>query len=70
MNRTARKYTVELRVRDINGGTPVGSIFRFLYVDEEDRDWVKINGEWTQVDDRLEGAHCFVQEFPRDMEAA
>ena len=37
MTRTSRKYDIELRVRDINGGTPVGIIFRFLYVDEEGR---------------------------------
>lgn len=70
MIRSARRYDVEVRMRDCFGGTVFGSVNRFLYEDEEGRDWVKINGEWVQVDGRLDEPYAFVQEFPQDMEVA
>lgn len=70
MIRSSRRYDIELRVRDMDGGRTYGSVHRFIYTDEEGRDWVKINGEWAQVDDRFGEPHAFVQEFPQDMEEA
>lgn len=66
MNRSHRKYTVELRIRDIDGGAPQGVVTRFLYTDAEGQDWIRIEGDWFPVDDRYDDPHAFVHELPRD----
>jgi len=67
MSRSARKYTVELRIRDNDGGAAMGTVHRFLYRDDSGQDWIKISGEWSPVDNRLEDVHAFVHDLPRDM---
>ena len=67
MNRSSRKYTVELRIRDNDGGAPQGVVTRFLYTDPTGQDWVQINKEWYPVDDRYEDVHAFIFEVPRDL---
>ena len=68
MSRSSRKYLVELRIRDNDGGTAMGTVDRFLYTDACGQDWVRISGEWSPVDDRYEDVHAFVFELPRDLQ--
>lgn len=71
MIRSARRYDVEVRMRDCFGGTVFGSVNRFLYEDEEGRDWAKINGDWAEIEGgRYDDTHVFVDELPRDLEEA
>lgn len=67
MIRSHRKYTVELRVRDLDGGASQGVVNRFLYTDVAGQDWIRIEGEWFPVDNRLEDPHAYVFEMPRDL---
>jgi hypothetical protein len=67
MNRSPRKYNVELRIRDNNGSRPQGVVTRFLYTDKSGQDWVRVEGEWFPVDDRFENVHAFVFDLPRDL---
>lgn len=66
MTRSYRKYPVELRVRNADGGAAVGTVDRFLYTDKGGQDWVRVSGEWSPVDDRYEDLHAFVYDLPRD----
>jgi hypothetical protein len=67
MIRSHRKYNVELRIRDNNGSPSQGVVTRFLYTDKCGQDWVRVEHDWFPVDNRLEDAHAFVHELPRDL---
>lgn len=67
MNRSARRYDVECRTRDMDGGTAWGTMSRFLYTDGEERDWARVDGDWVRVDDKYGECFAFVAELPEDL---
>jgi hypothetical protein len=66
MTRSSRRYDIEVRMRELYDEVSYGTVERFLYTDEEGRDWARIDGEWLEVDDKYGQPMVFVQELPQD----